>query len=391
MKIVVLGGAGMMGRVAVLDLVESFGSSVTIADANVEAARALAGSIGGGKVDARPVDVNDEAALDSALAGHDCAINAVNYYHNLKVMEGCLRVGVPYVDLGGLFHMTRRQLPLDERFVEAGLTAVIGVGADPGITNVHAAHAARLMRGIDRIRIYDGMLPASDDAIVWGYSIATILDELTMNPVAYRDGGFQELEPLSEPEAFLFAEPVGLRTVHHSLHSEVATMPAVYSDRGIREVTFKINHFGFTPEVLAKLKTLADLGFASNEPVDVRGTQVVPRDALVAVLTRQAQAAAPSSPEGAEELVTVVEGTDESGAVTVTLRTMNVTPRWGLDPGSVMTGVPPSIVAGWIARGDLHAPGVHAPESVVEPEPFFRELAARNIRTRVAVERDLDA
>ncbi len=68
---------------------------------------------------------------------------------------------------------------------------------------------------------------------------------------------------------------------------------------------------------------------------------------------------------------------------------MNVTPRWGLDPGSVMTGIPPAIVAAWIAKGELRAPGVHAPESVVEPEPFFRELDQRNIGTRIAVEQSL--
>src|SRR3989304_2748992 len=161
MRVVVLGGAGMMGRVAVHDLVESFGAMVTIADANVSAARHLADSIGAGKVDVRPVDVNDPSALDSALNGHDCALNAVNYYHNLAVMEGCLRKGVSYVDLGGLFHMTRRQLALDAEFRDADLTAVVGVGADPGITNVQAARAARDLPTVHRIRIYDGILPAT--------------------------------------------------------------------------------------------------------------------------------------------------------------------------------------------------------------------------------------
>lgn len=389
MKVLVLGGAGMMGRVAVHDLVESSGAAVTIADANVDAARRLADSIGGKSVDVRPVDVTDEAALDSAIGGHDCAVNAVNYYHNLAVMEACLRKRVPYVDLGGLFHMTRRQLPLDAQFREAGLTAVIGMGADPGITNVHAAQAAEMLDTIERIRIYDGMLPASEDAIVWGYSIATILDEVTMNPFAYRDGEFLELAPLSEPEAFLFAPPVGLRTVHHSLHSEVATMPLAYADKGIRDVSFKINHFGFTPEVLAKLTTLTDLGFASTDPVKVRGVDMIPRDAMVAILSARASAAAPSSPEGAEELVTVVEGTADGGPVTITVRTLSTTRRWGVDPGSLMTGVSPAIVAASIAKGELRSPGVHAPESVVDPGPFFRELAARGVGTRIAVEHNL--
>ncbi len=377
----------MMGRVAVHDLVESFGAMVTIADFNGDAARALADSIGAGKADVLTLDVNDPSALDSALAGHDCVVNAVNYYHNLSVMNGCLRKGVSYVDLGGLFHMTRRQLALDDRFREAGLTAVIGVGADPGITNVQAARAVRELTTAHSIRIYDGILPPPGDAIVWGYSIATILDEVTMNPFAFRDGEFVELPPLSEPEPFLFSPPIGLRSVHHSLHSEVATMPLVYAEKGIRDVTFKINDFGFTPEILARLKVLTDLGLASTEPVRVRGVDVVPRDVLVAVLSAKAGESPPPPLEGAEELVTVVDGADSTGPVTVTMRTMNEAPRWGLDPGSVMTGVPPAIIAASIARGDLQAPGVHAPESVVEPGPFFNELDRRGIRTRISVER----
>lgn len=387
MKAIVLGGGGLMGRVAARDLVESWSAEVTLADADPDAARAVADWIGDGKVEVRPADVRDASALDALLDGQDCAVNAVNYYFNLEVMQACLRKGVPYVDLGGLFHMTRKQMELDAQFREAGLTAVIGIGADPGVTNVQAAHAARAMSAIDSIRIYDGILPASDDEIVWGYSIATILDELVMNPFAFRDGEFVELPPLSESEPFLFAPPIGLRNVHHSLHSEVATMPLVYGGRGIREVTFKINDFGFSPGVLARLKSLADLGFTSREPVDVGGTPTIPRDVLIAVLSRAAAKAAPASAEGAEELVTDVRGRDAEGPVRMTVRTLATTPRWGLDPGSVMTGVPAAICAAWIAAGELRAPGVNAPESVVNPDDLFRELAARDIRTSVSVER----
>jgi len=167
-------------------------------------------------------------------------------------------------------------------------------------------------------------------------------------------------------------------------------MPLVYADKGIRDVSFKINQFGFSPEVLAKLTMLAELGFTSSEPLNVGGARVVPREALVAVLSARAREVPPSpGANGAEELVTVVEGADAIGPVTITLRTLAVTSRWGLDPSSVMTGVPPSIVAAWIARGELRAPGVHAPEAVIAPEPFFRELEARSIGTRISLEREL--
>jgi len=363
-----------------------------IADHELDAARKIAEWAGPNTVEVRQVDIYDDAALDAAVRGSDCVINAANYYHNLQVMNGCLRAGVPYVDLGGLYHMTLRQLELDSAFREAGLTAIIGMGADPGVTNVQAGYAARALDSIDSIRIYDGILPEPDTGggISWGYSPATILDEFTMNPVAFRDGRMIELPPLAEPEEYAFAGPVGVRLVHHSLHSELATFPQSFRDRGIREVGFKISQFGFCDAVFERLRTLVDLGLASTEPVSVGGASIRPRDVLVAVVSQQSPGSALPIEETAEELVTEVRGADAGGPLKVTVRTLSRgSTAWGIDGGALVTGMPPSIVAAWIAEGRLRAPGVQAPELAVEPEPFFEELRRRGIETSYSLERPL--
>src|SRR3989304_5490367 len=90
------------------------------------------GPAGGARVAVRELDVTDERALVGVLSGAGCAVNGDTYYHILTVMGGCLRAGVPYVDLGGLFHMTRKQMELDAGFRKAGVAALLGLGAGPG-------------------------------------------------------------------------------------------------------------------------------------------------------------------------------------------------------------------------------------------------------------------
>jgi saccharopine dehydrogenase (NAD+, L-lysine-forming) len=105
MKIVVLGGAGKMGCIAVQDLAgDQRVDEVVIGDRDLAQARTVAGIINSPKVSIQPVDVTDHYALVGVLKGADACLNATVYYFNLEVMEACLEAGVPYTDMGGLFH-----------------------------------------------------------------------------------------------------------------------------------------------------------------------------------------------------------------------------------------------------------------------------------------------
>jgi saccharopine dehydrogenase-like NADP-dependent oxidoreductase len=391
MKIVVLGGAGRMGRIAVKDLAASDGvEEVVIADRDAELAHKVAGllPVGRGKVKVIPVDVTDHNGLVATLRGADAALNAVHYYFNLDVMRACLEAGVPYTDLGGLFHTTRKQLALHEEFARAGVTAVLCMGSAPGVPNLQARYAADRLDKVESIRIYDGILPPPGDDIRFGYAIPTIIDELVMPPMVFRDGQFVEEEPLAGEEDYWFTPPVGLLRCHLSLHSEVATLPLSFKDKGVRECFFKINYWCMSPEAFAKVKLLADLGFASSKLVDVHGTPVKPRDMLVTLLAEyipplDAFVQEPADPQHwSKEIVTEVRGTRDGRALTYRLGTL--TPV-----GSSPTGVAPSVVAQWLAAGRVSGPGVFPPEVAIDPQPFFAELQQRGITTRVTVTESL--
>ncbi|MBM4409563.1 MAG: hypothetical protein FJ038_13440 [Chloroflexi bacterium] len=411
MRITLLGGAGLMGRATARDLLETQPDlELVLADIDVPGAERVADglrrSVAGaaGRLTVVRADAADPASLEPVIRGSGAIINSAQYDFNLSVMTAALAARVPYVDLGGLFHVTRRQLPLGPDFEAAGVTAVIGMGSTPGVTNVQARHAAELLDRIDTIHIYNGNTPNPDTPSAWGYSIHTILDEVTKRPVVFRDGAFSELEPLAEPERFTFVDPIGELEVHHSLHSELASLPDAFADRGVREVFFKLNFFGYTPRALRQLKGLADAGFASVELMDIPDrsrpgavARVRPRDALIAVLGRDAAATADAlrargeDPDrfvmDHEEVAVVMRGTRDGRRATVRVDTVaHGREDWGLAGGTLLTATPPGIVAAWLASGSLRRPGVHAPEAVIEPAALFDELAARGMPTTTRVE-----
>ncbi len=384
MKIVVLGGAGKMGCIAVQDLAgDERVKELVIADYDMKQARTVAEIINSPKVSIQQVDATDHDALVGVLRGASVCLNATVYYFNLPVMEACLEAGVCYTDMGGLFHTTRKQLQLSDRFAEAGVSAVLGMGSAPGVPNIQARYAADRLDTIEYIRIYDGIQPPPPDDVRFPYAVPTIVEELTEPPMVYRDGEFIACEPLTEFEDYWFAPPLGLLPMHLSLHSEVATLPVSFRDKGVKECFFKINYWGMAPEAVQKVGVLVDFGFAGREAVDVKGQPVVPRDVLVAMMSdyvpSTTELLAPPTkqpPDWVKEIVTEVRGTKDGKEITYRLGTLTC-------KGALPTGVAPARAAIWLAEGRI-SPGVYPPEAVIDPEPFFKELESREIYTRVS-------
>jgi saccharopine dehydrogenase-like NADP-dependent oxidoreductase len=385
MRIVVLGGAGKMGCIATQDLAgDARVERVVIADRDMDAARTVADYLDSPKIEIVQVDLKNHAALVGLLRQADACLNATVYYTNLPVMAACLEARTHYTDMGGLFHTTRKQLELHERFAEAGVSAVLGMGSAPGVPNIQARYAADRLDTIEYIRIYDGIKPPAPDDVRFTYAVPTIVDEMVLSPMVYRDGAFVACEPLSEFEDYWFAPPLGLLPMHLSLHSEVATLPVSFADKGLQECFFKINYWGMAKETVEKVRVLIDFGFAGDEPVQVKGTPVVPRELMVAMMgdyvppiTDFLAPPASKPPDWAKEIVTEVKGSKDGKTVTYRLGTLTC-------KGALPTGVAPARAAVWMAQGRVEA-GVYPPELALEPVAFFKELESREIFTRVSV------
>ncbi|HVB23659.1 MAG TPA: saccharopine dehydrogenase NADP-binding domain-containing protein [Ktedonobacteraceae bacterium] len=374
MHIIVLGGAGAMGRVTVRTLAEYEDvDQITIADYNEERARELATALKSSKMQVAQIDVNDEERLRSLLRGSNVVLSAVDYVYNLPVLRACIAEKVHYADLGGLFHMSRKLLALHAEASAAGITAILGMGGTPGITNVLARAAVDKLDRVDSIKV---QLGCGDDTpstapLVAPYSIRTILDEFTKQPMVFEDGSWHPQQPLSGQEEIIFPLPVGRATAIYSLHSECATFPLSFHDKGIRYVSFKI---AFPTDFLTKLKFLVDLGFGSDEPINMLGGKVSPREVLARLL--EMTPVEEVEPQDCDVLRIVASGAAAGQPVEITNQVI-VLPyrRWGIGAGALDTGVPLAIAGHMLATGEITHRGAFGPELCVPVEPFFKELA----------------
>jgi saccharopine dehydrogenase-like NADP-dependent oxidoreductase len=283
--------------------------------------------------DEERVDVADADALTRALERTGVCVNCVDYRLNLAVMEAALQAGCHYVDLGGLFHVTRRQLWLDEQFRAAGLTAVLGMGSAPGKTNLLAKAAAeRLDAEPETLEIWAATRDpaAADHPLPAPYSPRTLLDELRMSPVVVTDGELREVAPLSGSAWRDFPDPIGRAEGIYTLHSELATLPRAYPS--LREASFRLS---LSPGLIDKLLEL-------------------PEDDLPEPYTQSEQAVA----------VHLVEVQGDGRSVTGMAVTRGGSAR--------STAEPAARAAAELRAGRLSTRGVHAPEAAVPgPEAFL--------------------
>ncbi len=376
-----------MGRITVRALAEDARvARVTVADLHVSAAERTIAWLTHGreKADAVACDVRDPAALAGLLRGADAVLNATDYPFNLDVMCAALDAKVHYADLGGLFHMTKRQYELDGAFRGAGLTAVLGIGSTPGITNLLARVAVDALDRVERldVRIGSGDYRPNSAPFVPPYSIRTILDECTLEPMVFRNGRWSAVTPMGGQEQVEFPAPIGSAMAMYTLHSEVALFPVSFREKGLKHASFKI---AFPGEFLRQMKLLVDLGLGGTEPVEARGPErgatarVAPRELLVALL---AQREPPTGePDDCDVLRVVAEGARDGRSLRL-IEEMVVRPfkPWGVGAGDIDTGVPLAIAGILLAEGRAHVAGAHGAELIFDPAVFLAELATYGMR-----------
>jgi Saccharopine dehydrogenase NADP binding domain len=239
--IAVVGAAGTIGR-TVAGFLESWGAPLRRLDFRLDGDE--------------HVDVTDAKSLRAGLEGVKVVVNSVDYRFNLEVMRGALEAGADYVDLGGLFHMTRRQLELDGEFRAAGRTAILGLGSAPGKTNLLARLAAERVGGKPvAMEIWAATRdPAADGhPFPAPYSVRTLLDELQLRPMVVERGELRDTEPISGRKTRAFPDPVGEKEGIYTLHSELATLPERYPS--LEEASFRLC---LAPGLIEKLLALPD-------------------------------------------------------------------------------------------------------------------------------------
>lgn len=390
MRVLVVGSGGVGSAfVAIASTREAY-EHITVADIDLGRAQAAVGTASGNERGDRIVATTVDASSEDQIAElarsmrADVILNACDPRFNPPIFDGAFQAGCHYVDMAmNLSHPhptePHRKTGIrlgDGQFAQhpvwknRGLMALVGMGVEPGFSDVAARYAAdHLFSKIDEIGVRDGA-----DLVVEGYdfaptfSIWTTIEECLNPPVIYeRERGWYTTEPFSEPEIFTFPEGIGPLQCVNVEHEEVILMPRWID---VERVTFK---YGLGEEFIDVLKTLQKLELHSTEPVEVRGVKVSPRDVVAATLPDPAELG--SQMTGRTCAGTWVRGLDLQGRPREVYVYHVVDNAWsmrefGHQAVVWQTAVMPAVAIELMAQGSWSGIGVIGPEAL-PADPFL--------------------
>lgn len=395
-------GLGAIGFVTSQDLAASADfDRVTLADYSLRAVERVKGRIGDrDHVVYAQIDAGDPAALETAFEDVDLVINALEPKFNVNVMQACLRAGANYMDLaqGGPRYVTGTPdsfefLGWSQQFKDRGILGILGMGMDPGVTNVFARYGADRMDEVFHIGVRDGdsgVVPGMEGRFytLWSPSIA--IEECLMPAMIWENGEHKRIGIFEEPEVFPFPEPLGPQTVYTVDHEEAKTLPLYIpgiQEKGLKRCEFK---YQLDEEFIGILKVLGKLGLNNPFPVNVKGQMVVPRDVVVALMPDPAEVEGEAVGWGL--IGSLIEGRHQGREQSLFYYVKNsyeaCREEMGATAVAYQTGRPPAAMAELFARGRLTIDGAPVtgcyPCESFDPEPILDALRAHGLVMEVA-------
>jgi saccharopine dehydrogenase (NAD+, L-lysine-forming) len=379
MQIAVLGAFGLMAEAALHDLAANPKvDRVLAADLSLDRAPAVLARIPQRrKIRPIRVDITDTARADRALRGSQALLNCAWFEHNLKAMDLALALKAHYVDLGGLYHTTLKQLARAPQFRRAGLRAVLGCGSTPGITNMMVARMAPSFETIETVAISDASIDPtlSEESFLPPFSIRTMLAEYAAPAPVLLGGRMRVVPAHSGPEEIDYPQPLGRCQAVTVIHSETATLPGYLKGTGVKNLYFKIVY----PEVVRRQLTfLMGMGLDQDAPIDVDGSRISPRQFVTALAHQSAIAPLPA-PADFEVMRVRIEGQRHGRGLVKTWDCEMRATRL-LSAGAMGVGFSSSVAAEMLVLGHTKAPaGASAPEGLLDSDVYFKELVRRKV------------
>ena len=406
MRILLIGAGGVGDAIAKVAAERSFYEVFVVSDFDLSRAEHSIEWIRnrhGNEVAARFIAANIDASSASSVVelcrAHNIThlINAVEPKFVPTVFSAAFTAGVGYVDMAMSLsepHETDpynkpgiklgdAQYALNEQWEKAGKLALIGMGVEPGLSNIFAKYAYdELFSEVDEISIKDGTNlvvrnEAGETIFAPSFSIWTVIEECLNPPVIYqKEKGFYTTQPFSEPEIFEFPEGIGAVECVNVEHEEIPMLPRTMD---VKKVTFK---YGLGSDFIDVLKTLHHLGIDATKPVRVRSASgpvdVSPRDVLVAVLPDPAYIG--PLMEGKACAGVLITGKDKTGKERATYiyhvadnaETMK---EYDAQCIVMQTAFNPVIALELIAEGTWVGIGVKGPEEFA-PKPFLELMSS---------------
>ncbi|HYM55366.1 MAG TPA: saccharopine dehydrogenase C-terminal domain-containing protein [Solirubrobacteraceae bacterium] len=391
MRVLVVGAGGVGAAFAAIAQRRAAFEQVVLADVALERAQAAAGRLGEpDRFGAERVDASSRRELVELIARlrPDAVLNACDPRFNEPIFGAAFDAKVTYLDMAMTLSSPHPERPYElpgkmlgedqlarhEEWERAGLLALVGIGVEPGLSDVFARYAAdELFSTVREVGVRDGA-----DLVVEGYdfaptfSIWTTIEECLNPPLIWeREGGFHTTPPFSEPEVFEFPEGIGPVECVNVEHEEVVLIPRWVN---CERVTFK---YGLGQEFIDVLETLHRLGLDSTEPVAVRGVQVAPRDVVAAALPDPAtlgERMTGRTCAGTWVTGTGVDGQPRSTYLYHLVDNEQTMREYSSQAVVWQTAINPVVALELLDRGAWKGAGVLGPEAF-PPKPFLELLA----------------
>jgi saccharopine dehydrogenase-like NADP-dependent oxidoreductase len=395
MRVLIVGAGGVGSSLATICARRDVFEHIVIADLDSSRAARSAATAHSDRVSSTRVDASDrlDVAELAATTGADVIVNACDPRFNPPIFDAAFEARCDYLDMA--MHLSSphptdpynqmgvslgaAQFAAGDAWAERDLLALVGMGVEPGFSDVAARYAAdHLFSMIHEIGVRDGSdLVIEGFAFAPTFSIWTTIEECLNPPIVYeRERGWFTTAPFSEPEFFTFPEGIGEMKCVNVEHEEVLLMPRWID---VDRVTFK---YGLGEEFLDVLATLHKLGLDSTTPVTVRGVDVSPRDLVAAVLPNPAELG--HLMRGRTCAGSLVTGTGLDGRTRQTYLYQIVDNEWtmrefGHQAVVWQTAVHPAVALEMLATGQWKGEGVKGPEAF-SADPFLALLAEHGAR-----------
>ncbi|MEU0375425.1 saccharopine dehydrogenase C-terminal domain-containing protein [Streptomyces sp. NPDC006283] len=393
MRVLLVGAGGVGTAITKIAARRSFFDHMVIADYDVSRAETAVAALGEGekRFSAARIDASDQTAVVALLEQGQCDVllNATDPRYVMPLFEAALAAGAHYLDMAMSLSSPHPERPYEEcgiklgdrqfdraaEWEKAGQLALVGVGVEPGLSDVFARYAAEeLFDEIEEIGVRDGAnLTVDGYDFAPFFSIWTTIEECLNPPVIWeKDRGWYTTAPFSEAEVFDFPEGIGPVECVNVEHEEVLLIPRWVD---AKRVTFK---YGLGDEFIETLKTLHKLGLDRTETVTLPGgAEVSPRDVVAACLPDPATLG--DRVHGKTCAGTWVKGTKDGHAREVYLYHV-VENQWSMhEYGSQavvwQTAINPVVALELLANGTWTGTGILGPEAFA-PRPFLDLLTA---------------
>ena len=391
MRILIIGTGGVGSAAARIAARRDFFDKLVLADYDPARPEALVADLGDDRFFAAQVDASSADAVADLIRRHDIThvLNAVDPRFVMPIFDGCFAGGAVYLDMAmSLSHphpdkphelpgvkLGDEQFAQEKTWADAGRLALVGIGVEPGLSDVFARYAEdELFSEIDELGVRDGAnLTVDGYDFAPSFSIWTTIEECLNPPVVFeKDRGWYTTPPFSEPEVFDFPEGIGPVECVNVEHEEVLLMPRWTK---AKRVTFK---YGLGDEFINVLKVLHTLGLDKTELLTVKGVQVSPRDVVAAGLPDPATLG--DRMHGKTCAGVWVRGTGKDGKPRSTylyhvVDNEQTMAEYGSQAVVWQTAINPVIALELLATGVWTGSGVLGPEAF-DARPFLDLLAA---------------